>query len=322
MSNKQNDNENNNQLVVSQRFVKQVEQQFTAEMGSKLQFSDYEKTLAQHLFLKVDASLKEFENKRVSSNSNRSPYTWDNINMSKLAIDAVHRVALGLDAIMPNHIHPVPYFNKKIKKYDLDLRIGYEGKDYYRREMAVDKPVDIVYELVHENDHFKPIKKSFKNEVEDYEFDIINPFDRGEIIGGFGYIIHENPKKNKLVIVTDKDFKKSQKYAQSDTFWKDHPEKMKYKTLVHITLNELKVDPKKVNAKSYAYVEGQDAEGRVYEEIAENANSESIDVDYEEVENEKDWDPGSREDMYDEEYDTAGNPKKDQQESVDEEPDF
>ena len=279
---------NKNKLVVSQRFVKQVETQFTAEMGSKLEFSDYEKTLAQHLFLKVDSSLKDFEDKRAASNQSKSPYIWDNINMSKLAIDAVHRVALGLDALLPNHIHPVPYFNKKVKKYDLDLRIGYEGKDYYRREMAVDKPVDIIYELVHENDTFKPVKKSLKNEIENYDFEINNPFDRGEIIGGFGYIIHEDSKKNKLIIVTNDDFKKSQKYAQSDTFWKNHPVKMKYKTLVHKTLEKLKVDPKKVNAKSYAYIEGQDSKERVYQEIEGNANSQSLDVDYEMAEDEQD----------------------------------
>ena len=279
---------NKNKLVVSQRFVKQVETQFTAEMGSKLEFSDYEKTLAQHLFLKVDSSLKDFEDKRAASNQSKSPYIWDNINMSKLAIDAVHRVALGLDALLPNHIHPVPYFNKKVKKYDLDLRIGYEGKDYYRREMAVDKPVDIIYELVHENDTFKPVKKSLKNEIENYDFEINNPFDRGEIIGGFGYIIHEDSKKNKLIIVTNDDFKKSQKYAQSDTFWKNHPVKMKYKTLVHKTLEKLKVDPKKVNAKSYAYIEGQDSKERVYQEIEENANSQSLDIEYEVTENEQD----------------------------------
>ena len=279
---------NKNKLVVSQRFVKQVETQFTAEMGSKLEFSDYEKTLAQHLFLKVDSSLKDFEDKRATSNQSKSPYIWDNINMSKLAIDAVHRIALGLDALLPNHIHPVPYFNKNVKKYNLDLRIGYEGKDYYRREMAVDKPVDIIYELVYENDTFKPVKKSLKNEVENYDFEINNPFDRGEIIGGFGYIIYENSKKNKLTIVTNDDFEKSQKYAKSDTFWTNHPVKMKYKTLVHKTLEKLKVDPKKINAKSYAYIDGQDNEERVYQEIEGNANSQSLDVDYEMAENEQD----------------------------------
>jgi len=269
----------NEKQVVSLRFVQNVEKQFTAEMGSSLQFTEYEKTLAQHLFLKVDQALKDFEDKRLSSKQKKTPYSWDNINMSKLALDAVHRIALGLDALLPNHIHPVPYFNGKTQKYDLDLRVGYEGKDYYRREMAVDKPVDVIYELVHETDTFIPRKKSFKNDVEYYEFEINNPFERGKIIGGFGYIMHEDPKKNKLIIVTNDDFDKSRKYAQSDTFWSKHPEKMKYKVLVHRTIERLQVDPKKINTKSFAYVEGQEDEERIKREIEENANTEIIDVD-------------------------------------------
>lgn len=279
MANKQKDQKHEEKTAISLRFVNEVERQFTAEMGNKLQFTDYEKTLAQHLFLKVDSALREFEDKRLASNQKKTPYTWGNVNMRKLAIDAVHRIALGLDALLPNHIHPIPYYNSKLKKYDLDLRIGYEGKDYYRREMAVEKPIDIIYELVHETDTFKPIKKSFENEVESYIFEINNPFDRGPIVGGFGYIMYEDPRKNKLVIVTNDDFKKAEQHAQSDAFWSKHPEKMKYKTLVHRTTEKLQLDPKKVNAKSYAYVEGQEDEAFVQQEIAENANSEFIDVE-------------------------------------------
>jgi recombination protein RecT len=296
MSNKNqndgNDNKQNQKNAVSVRFANQVEKQFTAEMGSKLQFTDYEKTLAQHLFLRIDQALKEFEDKRISSGqTKKSPYTWDNINMTKLALDAVHRIALGLDALLPNHIHPVPYFNGKLGKYDLDLRIGFEGKDYYRREMAVEKPIKIIYELVHETDTFIPIKQSLKNEIEYYEFEINNPFDRGKAIGGFGYIMYDDPKKNKLIIVTNKDFEESQKYAQSDTFWGKHLDKMKYKTLVHRTTEKLQIDPRKVNAKSYSYVENQDTEEITQREIDENANSEVIDIETEEPESQSEPEP-------------------------------
>ena len=47
-------------------------------------------------------------------------------------------------------------------------------------------PDNIVIEIVYESDTFKPIKKSIDVKVESYKFEISdNPFDRGEIIGGF-----------------------------------------------------------------------------------------------------------------------------------------
>lgn len=271
-----NDEKKNGKQEIAVRFVNEVERKFTAEMGNQVQFTAYEKTLAQHLFLKITAALKDFEDKR--SNPKRLPYTWESINMQKLALDAVHRVNLGLDALIPNHIHPVPYFNSSKKIYDLDLRIGYKGKDYYRRKAAEEEPSDIRYELVYETDHFKPIKKSLSNNVESYEFEIKQPFDRGKVVGGFGYIMYENPSKNKLVIVTHEDFEKARKAAGSDKFWGPHPTRMKFKTLVHRTTEELPVDPKKVNARSYAYVEVQDTEAEVAQEIEDNANSEVIDI--------------------------------------------
>src|SRR5690625_3226050 len=258
------------QSTGSERFLANVEKQFTAEAGSPVSFTDYEKTLAQHLFLKVDSTLKEFESKR--KNQNQPAYVWNNINMRKLALDAVHRVKLGLDALIPNHIHPVPYLNGSTGKYDLDLRVGYIGKSYYRMQAAVDKPIDITYELVYSNDKFKPIKKSFSNDVESYEFEITNPFDRGEIIGGFGYIQFDNPKKNELVLVSEEDFQKSRKAAQSKVFWDNHPVEMRYKTLVHRVTEKLEIDPKKVNAASYAYVENQDVDDDATREIEQNAN--------------------------------------------------
>lgn len=280
MTNQLTTNDTSLQSTQSERFLKSVETQFAAEAGAPMAFSDYEKTLAQHLFLKVDNILKDLETKRLNqSKPYGQPYTWQNVNMRKLSLDAVHRVQLGLDALLPNHIHPVPYFNKREGKYDLDLRVGYAGKAYYRQQVAVDVPVEIIYELVYSTDNFKPLKKSFSNEIESYEFEITNPFDRGDIIGGFGYLIYDDQRKNTLIMVTEKDFEKSRKSAQSDTFWSKHPAEMRYKTLVHRVTDKLTVDPRKVNATSYAYVEEQEAEEPIRREINENANQQIIDFD-------------------------------------------
>jgi len=271
---------------VSERFTQMVIKEFSGAAGA-VQLTQYQKKLTQHLFIKVDAQLKDLEAKRVQSNSQMAPYEWSNINMEKLAIDTVHRVDLGLDALIPNHLSPIPYFSKKKQKYDLDLRIGYEGKDYYRRKMSKDEPLNIIYELVYENDHFKPIKKSMGQEFDAYEFEIQNPFDRGDIIGGFGYIIYPDKAMNELVIVSEKEFLKSKSAAKSKDFWNSHPEKMRMKTLVHRTTEKLKLDPEKINA-SFLMVESDtsiDVTPAMADdpqaEIDQNANSEPLEADTE-----------------------------------------
>uniref|UniRef100_A0A6M3K2K1 Putative DNA recombination protein n=1 Tax=viral metagenome TaxID=1070528 RepID=A0A6M3K2K1_9ZZZZ len=255
----------------SHRFANMVVKEFSSEVGV-MTLTPYQRRLAQHMFIAVDTQLKNLEVKRLDQGGadKGTPIVWQNINMNKLAIDAVHRVELGLDALIPNHIHPIPYFNKRKQKYDLDLRIGFAGKDCYRRKVALDPPIDIIYELVHEKDTFKPIKKSLTGN-ESYEFEITNPFDRGEVVGGFGYIMHEDPRKNRLIIVTKADFDKSKKLAKSDTFWKNHEREMQYKTLVHRTTEKINIDPEKVNA-SFLKVEIDDTIQGAERDIDEKAN--------------------------------------------------
>lgn len=264
----------------STRFVAEVQRQFVAEMGDALHFTEYEKTLAQHMYVKIDAALAALEAKRIEENKNTAPYKWENVNLQKLALDSVHRIGLGLDALVPNHIHPIPYFNKRLGKYDLDLRIGYVGKDYCRRKMTTEEPIDVIYQLVHEHDVFEPLMRSAKNEYESYIFEIQKPFDRGKVLGGFGYIMYTDPKKNKLILVTPRDFQKAKMASGTEKFWgaEKWEEEMMYKTIVHRVADKLPLDPTKVNAKSYAYVEEQESEERIDREIDENANSRVIDI--------------------------------------------
>jgi len=265
--------------TMSERFTAMVVNEFRAAFGAELQLSPMQKRLAQHLFIKIDQALASFELKRLDEGKKDVlPYTWQNINLPKLASDSIHRINLGLDALIPNHISPIAYYNKRERKYDLDLRVGYVGKDYYRRKVAITEPVDVIYELVYSKDTFKPIKKNAANAIESFEFEIVNPWDRGEIVGGFGYIMYEDPTRNKLVIVTEKDFKKSEDAAKSGTFWKNYRTEMKFKTLVHRVTDKLTIDPAKVN-ESYAAVERDDAEGIILAEIEANSNKEPLDIE-------------------------------------------
>lgn len=262
----------------SQRFTEAVIREFGAEIGV-VSLTPYQRQLAQHMFVAIDTQLKFLEAKRLELNPEvRLPITWVNINMGKLALDAVHRIELGLDGLVPNHIHPIPYYNKIFKKYDLDLRIGYVGKDYYRRKMAQNPPADIIYELVYSKDKFKPIKRSAKNPVESYDLEITDPFDRGDVVGGFGYIMYDDATRNRLVLISMADFEKSRKAAKSGEFWSKHTKEMQLKTIVHRVTNLLQVDPQKVNA-SYVTVEMNDAEENAVRQIEEKANQEVIDIE-------------------------------------------
>lgn len=262
----------------SARFVAAVEKQFASEVGDALAWTDFQKTLAQHLFVKVDAQLAALDLKR---RDNTPPMVWKNVNMTKLALDAVHRVSLGLDALVPNHLHPIPYLNGRTGLYDLDLRIGYVGKDYCHRKLAVEEPLDVIYQLVHVTDKFMPYLRSRSNEIEGYDFEITQPFDRGEVIGGFGYVIYGDPKKNRLIIVTQRDFKRAEAAARGGDFWgKDKSrEEMMFKTIVHRVCDKLPLDPRKLNAKSYAYVEAQEATEDIDREVGDRANGPIIDIE-------------------------------------------
>ncbi len=273
--------------TMSERFTNAVIGEFQSTIGG-IELTAYQKKLAQHLFIKVDVALKDLEAKRIKDNRKVSPYEWKNVNMEKLAIDSIHRIELGLDALIPNHISVIPYFNGKKNLYDLDLRIGYEGNDYYRRNMATEEPVNIIYELVYSKDKFTVIKKNNNQKFDSYEFQIDNPFDRGAVIGGFGYIEYKDISKNVLVLVSEKEFLSSKAAAQSNKFWDKHQAKMRLKTLVHRTTEHIKLDPEKINA-SFLIVENQELAAAnelpnnlATDEINQNANEEIIDIPTEE----------------------------------------
>ncbi len=275
----------------SEKFLAEVEKQFLAEMGAGVNLTALQRTLVQHMYLKIDQALKASEEKRTkgvkaealeTAHENPRAFTWQHVDRQKLALDTVHRVSLALDALIPNHIWPIAYWNDRKGMYDMDLRIGYVGRDFIAREYALDKPLQIVYSIVYESDTFKALPRSASREVESYEFEIPQPFDRGEIVGGFGYIVYDDARKNQLVLVSPRDFDRSQGMAGGDAkFWRENPVEMRLKTIVHRTATKVPLDPAKINAGSLAAVLTDDNkldEDPVDAEYRANANYKTIDV--------------------------------------------
>lgn len=291
--------------TASERFTNMVVNEFQGNIGG-LNLNNYQKQLIRNYFIGIDNALKIAETNRSYSKkkANDPPVTWDNVNMNKLAVDVVQNAKMGLDMSIANHLHVVPFKNGKTNKYDLTLMPGYEGLKYIAANLALYKVSDIKVELVYENDIFQP---TYKNNIEGYEFKITNPFARGNVIGGFGYIRYENEVHNKLVVMSIEELFKRKPSTASVEFWGGPKDKwedgkkvgtenvegwtneMLYKTMVRATCKKITVDPKKVNdsyiyvmeSKENYYIDNQ--EEKVQEEIDENANKSLIDIETGEI---------------------------------------
>jgi recombination protein RecT len=298
------ENQENKQVTAkdlshSQRFTEMVLREYNNLPGG-LALTDYQRELIQHYFVKTDAVLKKAEQDRLTKNEwnkkdeskiNNLAVIWQNVNLDQMALDVVHYAKLGLDPTMKNHLHIIPYKNNKAQKYDMGFIIGYEGKQYVALEYALEQPTGIMYDLVYSNDYFKAIKRGPGVEIETYEHDIKDAFDRGSVVGGFFYAMYADPKKNKLTLMSKKDIEKRKPSYASKEFWGDDKgggwyEEMCLKTVVRHGCDSIALDPKKVNA-SLLYVEQRNVEveaRRVNDEIESNANGALIDPDALEVE--------------------------------------
>lgn len=291
----------------AERFTAKVMKEFGSTVG-EIHVTDYQRQLVQGYFIAIDRALKSAEEERLRKNEknkdhekydNNLPVTWGNVNLNDLALDVVHYARMGLDMMQENHLFPIPYKNNKTGKYDMTLMPGYNGIQYIAEKYAVEPPLAVTVELVYSTDTFRPIKKSAENQVENYEFAINNAFDRGEIIGGFGYIEYADPVKNKLVIMTKKDIEKRKPKYASANFWGGKQkvwengkqvdqetdgwyEEMCLKTIKReiYSAKHIPRDPKKID-DNYQYMkmrEARIAELEAQDIIDANANGMVIDV--------------------------------------------
>lgn len=296
---------------MSQRFMEKVVAEFSSGVG-EVALTDFQKRLAQNYFISIDSSLKTADEKRVKSNQskkddrykNNLPITWPNVNMTQLAQNVVAAARIGLDPAQKNHINMIPYKNNATNKYDIGFLEGYRGIELKATKYGLDVPAAVIVELVYSKDHFKPIKKDHKNKVESYEFEVVDAFDRGKIVGGFYYhAYNDNPEKNKLVVISVKDIEKRKPAYASVEFWGGEKDKwengkkvgtehidgwyeqMCYKTIHRAAYGNITIDSQKIDDDymRLRQMERDLKEEAVRSEIAANANGESIDIESEHV---------------------------------------
>lgn len=292
------------ELTPSERFMNKVVSEFSASVGV-IALTDFQKRLAQNYFVALDAVLKTTEEKRLKKAEKYRdplPVTWANVNMEKLARDVVAMARVGFDPAQPNHINLIPFKNNHTNKYDIAFIEGYRGIELKATKYGLDVPDNVIVELVYSTDKFRPIKKDWRNECEGYEFEVTNPFDRGEIVGGFYYHQYtQHPQKNKLVTMSLRDILKRKPDHASPEFWGGQKdkwengqkvgkeqvegwyEKMCWKTVYRAAYNDITIDSQKIDDDylRLKQLETEYAAAEVAQEIRENANKEVIDIESE-----------------------------------------
>jgi recombination protein RecT len=289
----------------AERFTAAIEREFSHNAG-EVTLTRFQKKLCQSYFIKIDLSLKAAEKKRLGQAEkyrDKLSYTWDNVNLPKLAIDVITYSSVGLDPLQPNHVNPIPFKNELANKYDFTFIIGYRGMELKAKKYGLDVPDEVTIELTYSTDIFKPIKKDIEHEYDTYKFDIVNPFDRGEVTGGFFYYSYfDKPYKNKLKTFSIKDIEKRKPAYAAVEFWGGERDKwvwddakqkmvkagkeevegwydeMCYKTIARAAYNGITIDSEKID-ENFLNIAAREQESRdlmIFNEVDENANRKQI----------------------------------------------
>jgi len=280
----------------SERFTQMVMNEFGANAGA-VSLTNFQRKLIQNYFIKLDATLKENERKRMAKAEDKRDllaFTWENVNMQKLAVDVVSFSSVGLDPIQANQINLIPYKNTSSNKYDITFMMGYRGIEIKAKKYGLEMPDDVVVELVYSNDEFKSIKKDKNNPIESYTFNVTDDFNRGAIRGGFYYhSFTDHPEKNKLRTFSLADIEKRKPAYASAEFWGGEKDKwengrkngketvegwfdeMCWKTIYRAAYNDITIDSEKIDEHFLRTLEADvrdNVADRVKGEIAANAN--------------------------------------------------
>lgn len=203
---------------------------------SGIKITEREKDIIKGYFMAIDLSLK----------NNKDGINWSMVKLGDLAPRLTHYARLGLDMQLPNHLSPVPFKAGNSGKVTINLIPGYEGRKYVAKKFAIEPFEDIVVKLVGKNDTFKAIYKDANHEYDNYIYEEGNPFNKGEIVGGFAYVMYADKTKNQLTVMNIADIKKHMPKHGSSFWTGDWKEKMWLKTLIIEACKKISLDAEKV----------------------------------------------------------------------------
>lgn len=192
------------------------------KIDQSVKFSEPQMKLLKKYFIVIDGVLKTAELNRLKKTEQYRDdlkVSWENVNMNKLSQDVADLSSIGIDCSLKNSVFFIPYKNNAINKYDLVPMFGFAGMETKARNFAIDYPKNIVFELVYSNDKFKEIKKDKNNKINTVTFEVVDSFDRGEIVGGFWMKEYEDETKNEVRVLTLRDIEKRKPKNASVEFW-------------------------------------------------------------------------------------------------------
>lgn len=261
------ENNKSNQIIISERFAEIVIKNLN-ELTHGIQVTTEQKNLIRGYFLGIDTALKEHPDK----------LTWKDVNLQKLAPSLANKAALGLDMNIKNTLFAIPYKSKATGFVTVDLQVGYEGEKQIAIKFSKHKINDIRVELVYKNDTFKVIKKDAQHPYDDYIFEINNPFNRGDIVGAFGYISYDEPQYNKIATLSKLEILKRKECSKSEKFWGKWYDQMCKKTMIKETCRQIEVDAEKIKEYKYLLDFKEKEEVEQCQEVANNEIQQNIEI--------------------------------------------
>lgn len=225
------------QMSLSDRFTNKVVGAYQ-DVAKGISITPKERTLIANYFVGIDQALKNSKQK----------YHWGMVEMNELALSVAHMARLGLDMGLDNMISFIPFKKGETGKITLTPVIGYKGYEYLAKTYGLMPPKNAIVELVYETDTFSVVKKDITHSNDSYVFEINNPFKRGEIVGGFGYLEFEDESLNKLIFMSEEQILTYRKSYYDKTFWTgENMKKMYEKTIAKQLFKKVTLDPAKVN---------------------------------------------------------------------------
>lgn len=235
-----------------------------SDIAKGVSITQHEKALIANYFVGIDKMLQETVIKKGEDG-----YTWSMVDMNALAISVAHMARLGLDMGIDNMISFIPFKKGSTGKVTLAPVRGYKGYEYLAKRYGLEKPKNSVVELVHETDTFRVVKKDITHNSDSYVFEISNPFNRGSVIGGFGYLEFEDSSLNKLIVMSKEQILSYRKQYYDKNFWTGENEKKMFeKTIAKQLFRKVTLDPEKVNAVKDSWDKVEAAELEITNETA------------------------------------------------------
>jgi len=186
--------------------------------------------LAGNFFTAIDASIKKSEADRAGNQykANDPKIRWAATNFDETLQSAIAYSNLGIDPLAEDMISFI-FHKSKTGGYNITFVEGVSCMEILARKYGINCPDNVKVEVVYSTDIFEVIKKDINNPEDTCIHKVVNPFDRGEIVGGYTISQFSNSSYNQIRPMSLKDINKRTK--ETTMFFKNWPEEMCIKTL-------------------------------------------------------------------------------------------